>query len=279
MAAKGGQISYIVYLHKNKINNKIYIGQTHKTFKERCGKNGNGYKSSPHFYHAIQKYGWENFQHIIIKTNLNAEQADQLEMQLIKKYEATNPKYGYNIRLGGEHGFSYTQEQRERLSKSLRKNSHLHKNVKKVLCRQTKDVFGTISDAERWANTTHINQVLSGRRKFAGRDPRNGQKLSWEYADENANITKICKEKIVHSFPKLKSNETKVVCINTGEIFFSMKDAANWCHLKDTSNISRCCRNLRQSAGKHPQTNEKLKWRYLNDSEKENLIWGQKAQF
>lgn len=48
-------------MHKNKINNKVYIGQTHQTLKERWGKNGSGYRTSPHFYHAIQKYGWDNF--------------------------------------------------------------------------------------------------------------------------------------------------------------------------------------------------------------------------
>ena len=48
---------YIVYQHKNKINNKIYIGITSRTPQERWGKQGCNYKTSPYFYNAIQKYG------------------------------------------------------------------------------------------------------------------------------------------------------------------------------------------------------------------------------
>ena len=52
---------YIVYQHKNKINGKVYIGITMQD-PERRWRHGEGYKSSPHFYAAIQKYGWDNFE-------------------------------------------------------------------------------------------------------------------------------------------------------------------------------------------------------------------------
>ena len=66
---------YIVYQHKNKINGKVYIGITMKKKKKRWGSNGCNYKSSPHFYAAIKKYGWDNFEHNILFTNLTKEQA------------------------------------------------------------------------------------------------------------------------------------------------------------------------------------------------------------
>ena len=56
---------YSVYLHNNKINNKKYIGITKQKPKNRWGLNGYNYNSSPYFYAAIQKYGWDNFEHII----------------------------------------------------------------------------------------------------------------------------------------------------------------------------------------------------------------------
>ena len=40
---------YTVYQHKNKINNKIYIGITKQEPEKRWGTNGANYKSSPHF--------------------------------------------------------------------------------------------------------------------------------------------------------------------------------------------------------------------------------------
>lgn len=268
MAAKRVQSDYLIYIHKNKINNKVYIGQTHQTPKERWGKDGSGYRNSPHFYHAIQKYGWDNFQHIIVRSNLTAIEADQLETKLIKQYDATNSEYGYNIRLGGEHGFHYTQEQKEKLGEILRNNSHKYKHTQKIRCKETGDIFGTVADAKRWANTSHISDVLNGRRKYAGRNPETGQKLSWEYVLKQIPITRLCKEKVNTSFAKLENNVVEVICVNTGEKFFSIREAADWCGLKDTSNISRCCRGLRQTAGKHPQTKQKLKWQYADSKYK-----------
>lgn len=51
---------YTIYMHRNKINGKSYIGQTFQKPEERW-KNGAGYKSCTYFYAAIQKYGWNNF--------------------------------------------------------------------------------------------------------------------------------------------------------------------------------------------------------------------------
>ena len=89
---------YTVYQHKNKINGKVYIGITSRKPEERWGSNGINYKSSPHFYAAIQKYGWDNFEHIIIKDHLTAEQASLLEKELIQQYDSLNPNKGYNNR-------------------------------------------------------------------------------------------------------------------------------------------------------------------------------------
>jgi predicted GIY-YIG superfamily endonuclease len=65
---------YTVYQHKNKINGKVYIGITSQKLEQRWGSQGCNYKSSPHFYSAIQKYGWDNFEHNIL-FDLTKEQA------------------------------------------------------------------------------------------------------------------------------------------------------------------------------------------------------------
>lgn len=44
---------WCIYIHRNKINNKAYIGITNKKPEYRWGKNGSGYKNNKHFYRTI----------------------------------------------------------------------------------------------------------------------------------------------------------------------------------------------------------------------------------
>lgn len=61
-----------------------------------------------------------------------------------------------------------------------------------------------------------------------------------------------------------KSKSKKVVCINTGKTFNSIKEATEWCNLKGQGIIHQI-KGKQKTAGKHPVTGEKLVWRYLND--------------
>jgi predicted GIY-YIG superfamily endonuclease len=47
---------YTIYMHKNKINGKIYIGQTRTSVNDRW-QDGKGYKGCTLFDRAINKYG------------------------------------------------------------------------------------------------------------------------------------------------------------------------------------------------------------------------------
>lgn len=101
---------YIIYVHVNKQNGKLYIGQT-QNIKSRWSGNGKDYKKCPGFYNAIKKYGWDEFEHIILFDNLSSEMADIIEIALIKKCNLTNNKYGYNCSLGGKNGSTPPTEQ------------------------------------------------------------------------------------------------------------------------------------------------------------------------
>ena len=65
---------------------------------------GKGYVKNRYFYDAILKYGWENFQHIVIAEGLTKEEACELEKALIAGCKTTDPKHGYNMSMGGESG-------------------------------------------------------------------------------------------------------------------------------------------------------------------------------
>lgn len=57
---------------------------------------------------------------------------------------------------------------------------------------------------------------------------------------------------------------TRVICLETQQIFDSCKDAANWCGVH-YSLIGGCCSGKRKSAGKHPTTRQKLHWMYYEE--------------
>lgn len=122
--------TYCVYIHTNKINGKMYVGQTiHGDNPNRRWVNGEKYKGSPYFYSAIQKYGWDNFSHEIIASKLTKAEADNFEKILIRELKTQNKKYGYNICDGGNTSntmngrkLSETTKQKIRESKIGEKN-------------------------------------------------------------------------------------------------------------------------------------------------------------
>lgn len=129
--------TYCVYVHTNKINGKKYVGQTYRDPEHRW-ENGKGYKSSPYFYQAIQKYGWDNFEHEVVASNLTKEEADNFEKLLINKLNLMQREYGYNLKEGGTGGkFSEATIQKMSESHSGEKHhmygKHLSEKTKKKI--------------------------------------------------------------------------------------------------------------------------------------------------
>jgi hypothetical protein len=54
---------FYIYCHTAP-NGKRYIGQTCAECPER--RWGKGYKGCTHLEHAIEKYGWDNFEHSVL---------------------------------------------------------------------------------------------------------------------------------------------------------------------------------------------------------------------
>ena len=87
--------NYYVYMHKNKINNKVYIGITSQKLTHRWGKDGNGYKYQKLFARAINKYGWDNFEHIILKHNITKKPHKKFPMKFIAHMSGILPDVVY----------------------------------------------------------------------------------------------------------------------------------------------------------------------------------------
>lgn len=106
---------YFIYAHINKINHKVYVGETSQKNPEDRWKNGRNYRSNKYFTRAIEKYGWDNFEHIILEEGFytNDEMAKR-EQYWIDYYDSMNPSCGYNINPGG-----YTRVSKEAVSKAI----------------------------------------------------------------------------------------------------------------------------------------------------------------
>lgn len=88
-------MNYCVYAHLNKVNGKVYVGTTGQSPLDRFN-NGWGYHKNPEFSADIKKYGWENFEHMILDDCLTKEEAFRVERFFIESFEATDPEQGYN---------------------------------------------------------------------------------------------------------------------------------------------------------------------------------------
>lgn len=104
--------TYCVYIHRNQINDKVYVGMTSNANKRWTGKEK--YKTQP-FGKVIKEIGWERFDHLIIADGLTKEEASALERETIKKYDSMNPEHGYNHNSGGEKGWTISDVTREKL--------------------------------------------------------------------------------------------------------------------------------------------------------------------
>lgn len=110
----------IVYKSTNTINNKCYIGQTVKKLEDRkqlhlyrlnSMKNKNW-----HFYNALRKYGWDNFEWEVLEECDSKEELDEMEFHYIKQYNSY--ENGYNMTLGGDKGtwgLKHTEETKKKI--------------------------------------------------------------------------------------------------------------------------------------------------------------------
>ena len=87
-----------------------------------------------------------------------------------------------------------------------------------------------------------------------------------------SNKTKTIKPKTkkIKEKPQLKSKTTlkksckSVRCITTNKIFDSIKEATEYYSIRNKTGISDCVAGRLKSCGKHPMTQEPLKWEYYN---------------
>lgn len=204
-----------VYVHTNKYNGKRYVGITSLDTSERW-RDGKGY-SKQVFGKAVSKYGWNGFTHEVLFDNLSSTEANNIEQELISKWNTRDSRFGYNVTCGGGgiNGFKFTDESRKKMSESAK-----HRNI----CYANRKKHPPISDETR----AKMSKNNSG-----ANNPNFGKKHTEE------------------SLRKMGMSHSKAVAIidHNGEIlsvFESAKKAADYLGV-DKSVTAKVCRGVLKS--------------------------------
>lgn len=185
-----------VYKITNLFNNKVYIGQTRRSIKDRwrdhCTLTKSKHRSLIRL--AVVKYGQHGFTIEILDECSSIEELNLKEQQRIKEYCSLSPN-GYNLDFGGKSKIvhlesrkkmalakigksnPHTEQSRKRLSIAKKgvKLSEQHKKAlsmarpdkKMIRCINSGTIYESVCAAAKALNLTsqNISQCLRGKRK------------------------------------------------------------------------------------------------------------------
>lgn len=217
---------YTVYIHVFP-NGKRYVGVTSCKPHLRWGSNGCNYKN-PYIKNAIAKYGWDSVEHQIIAEGLSAEQASQMEIELIEKYNSADRKFGYNISLGGIENKICSDETKEKLRQA---------NLGKIMSDESKAKISKAVKGRIYSEEVRANMSKAQKKSYA-----NGNNaLHSKEARKKASLS--LKGRKPSPLSIQKANEAKfrsVKSLITGKEYKSIKDACADTGV-DRTTISRHC--------------------------------------
>lgn len=114
---------HYIYLIQNKINLKLYIGQT-KSLNKRWSCYKCAAKILPKrpqiINRAMNKYGIDNFSYIELESFKDQVNADEAEEFWIQYFQTRNSEFGYNLKPGGKvvSGWHHIEETKQKISKA-----------------------------------------------------------------------------------------------------------------------------------------------------------------
>lgn len=192
----------LIYKITNKLNGKVYIGQTTKSLEFRkaghiqCAKRNINH----HLYNAMNKYGIENFEfEEICKANSKSE-LNYLEVKYILEYDSV--RNGYNMGYGGDNNVMDSPIVKEKHDNVMR-SENVRLKISQSMKQYRRENPFTLEHRKK------ISDKLKGNKHFAGHT-----------------ITEEHKEALN------KSHYKKVYCINQNkEIiakFDTVQSAAKW---------------------------------------------------
>ena len=195
-----------IYKITNKINNKVYIGQTIRPVEERWRRHINDAQNhilDTHFARAIRYYKPENFIFEIIDTAETQDELNKKEQKWIQFYDSTHQ--GYNetdalYKCGGNTYKNKTAEEMQQISEKIRqsklggKNPHSTKVKCKNVLTNEEYHFDCQADCQKFFNATN-HQFISRRCRHEIKCLYNNEWLIAYEDDEYISDYKIKKSK------------------------------------------------------------------------------------
>ena len=142
-----------IYKITNKINGKVYIGQSKNiTTRWEAHKNhARGSLKQSFITNAMRKYGVENFVKEVLE-KCKIEDLDERERYWIKYYDSTNREKGYNQSEGGAHlmfGKVLTTEKVKEIKKLLADSEFTMLQIGEMYG-VSEDAISLINNGKRW---------------------------------------------------------------------------------------------------------------------------------
>lgn len=227
---------YVVYKHTAP-NGKCYVGMTSQSL-ERRARDGRAYAECTAFYNAILKYGWGNFEHEVLASGLTYDEACEKERFYISECHSLTTEWGYNLATGGNVNKVMSEESRRKISQTLTGRKRVP---------HTPETKLKISVANR--GKKQPPRCDEYRKKLS--DSLKGRVFTPEH---RANISKAKTGSATSG--KNNSHPRSVLCVETGIVFDTIKEAGEFTG-GSSKNIISCCRGrLKTSGGYH--------WQYVD---------------
>jgi group I intron endonuclease len=107
-----------VYIHRNKVTDKVYIGQTVQEPERRWRRTENSYQSyrtCKPMFRALKKHTWDAFETTILGWADDQESLNKLEEKYLKEFDCIAPK-GYNTKLISEGRGLHSESTKKKIS-------------------------------------------------------------------------------------------------------------------------------------------------------------------
>lgn len=233
-----------IYRYVNKQNGKSYIGQSsdlHHRHNEHLSSLRRGVDGCKLLQRAWDKYGESNFDYEVICI-CDIEELDALEIKYITEFDSYHNGYNCNKGGSGNSGFKHSDKTKKRIGLSLQGRTLSDETRQRM---STAQQGRAVSERHRKA----LSDAWTPERKSALSMTRSGV--------NNPNYGRVGKD----------ACNTLPIISNFGDFFFTAAEAAQWCGLKTPTNISSCVNGRRNTAGRHPVTNQPLIWRKATNIE------------